>query len=82
MPVINKIETHLDRIDAMKVDIKNDIEGLFEKLNVKNFIRVPGDSVDAVIFAIGELMTKKYLKRIIKESQRYAKSVVESKEKL
>jgi hypothetical protein len=73
---INKIETHLNNVDEIKENIKSDIEGLFEKLNVKAFIRTPGNTVDALIFAITERMVKGYIKPIHKESMRYAKSVI------
>ncbi len=75
---INKIETHLMTVDEMRESIKSDIEGLFEKLNIKNFVESPANSLDALNFAITERMVKKYLKPIIKESQRYAKSVIQS----
>jgi hypothetical protein len=80
--VLPVIETHLNNVDSMKEGIKKDIEKLFEKLNVKNMIDDPSNTIDALIFAITERMVKKYLKPTIKESQRYATSVLSSKEKL
>ena len=76
MAIINKVEKHLDTIDDVKTGIKTDIEKLFEKLNVKNFIAQPGSTVDILIYAITERITKKYIKPILTESQRYAKNVV------
>jgi hypothetical protein len=70
------MEKHLDNIDAMKENIQKDIETLFNKLNVKNFVSSPGPVVDALIFAITQRIVKKYLKPIIKESQGYSKNVL------
>ena len=74
--ILNKIETHLNNIDAMKADIKTDIETIFNKLNIKNLINQPSNIIDAAIFAIIERITKKYIKPAYKESQRYVKSVL------
>ena len=76
MAITNKIEKHLDNIDDVKTVIKTDIEKMFEKLNVKNFIEQPCSTVDILIYAITERITKKYIKPILKESQRYSKNVV------
>ncbi len=73
---INKIETHLMTVDEMRESIKSDITTLYKKLNIKNFIQSPANSLDALNFAIRELMIKKYIKPIKKESQRYAESIV------
>jgi len=78
MAITNKIEKHLDNIDDVKTGIKTDIETIFKKLNVKNFISQPGNTVDLVIYAITERITKKYIKPIFTESHRYVKSVNKS----
>lgn len=82
MAILNKIEKHLDNIDIMKEGIKKDIEGLFKKLNVTNFISESANTVDVLIFAITERMIKKYIKPIFKESKRYTTSVLEGSKKL
>ena len=82
MAIINKIEKHLDNIDTMKEGIKKDIENLFKKLNVKNFISESTNTVDILIFAITEQITKKYIKPIFKESKRYVNSVIKGDKKL
>lgn len=74
--VLKQMETHLDNIDAMKDNIKTDIETLFKKLNIKNFVSSPGNTVDVLIFAITERIIKKYIKPTLKESQRYVKNVL------
>ena len=76
--LINEIEKHLNFVDKTKEEIKADIEELFVKLNVKSFIKTPGQTVDILIMAITERLIKKYIKPIYKESQRYAKNVSKS----
>ena len=63
----------------MKADIKADIEKLFDKLNAQSFIPSPGDTVSILIFAITEKVIKKYIKPIIKDSERYVQNVLGTK---
>ena len=67
MAIINKIESHFDDIDEVKEKLTEDINNLFEKLNVKNFVSTPGKTTDVLILAIRELMIKRYIKQINKE---------------
>ena len=78
---IKQMEKHLDNIDEIKENIKKDIEGLFKKLNVKNFVSSPGDTVDVLIYAITERIIKKYIKPITKESQGFVDHVLHESEK-
>ena len=82
MPILNKMEKHLDTIDVMKENIKKDIEEIFNKLNTKNLISTSSEIIDVVIFAITEKVTKKYIRRVLKESQEYVKSVLKGDKKL
>jgi len=77
--IIKEMEKHLNNIDAMKENIKKDIETLFKKLNIKNFVSSPGNTVDVLIFAITERVIKKYIKPTLKESQEYVKRALSSK---
>lgn len=79
--ILNKIESHLNNIDGMKENIKSDIERLFSKLNVRNLLSQPDRIIDVLIFAITERITKKYIKPVLKESQRFVNGI-KSKEKL
>lgn len=82
MTVLNQMERHLDNIDDMKASIKKDIEVLFSKLNVKNFVSAPGDTVDVLIFAITERIIKKYVRPLTKESKGFVNNVIKSEKKL
>ena len=79
-PMINKIETHLNDIDKIKEGVKADIEDIFEKLNIPNFVAQPGSTVDIIIATITAKMMKR-IKPIYKESKRYAKSITSEKGK-
>ena len=79
MPLLNKIEGHIENTKKLSDDIKKDIEKLFDKLNAKNFISSPGPTIDVLIFAITQRILKKYIKPITKESKRYVKSVLSTK---
>ena len=81
-PVIKKIEQHLNNTDKIREDVKVDIDKIFQKINVKNFITNPANTADALIFSILQLMVKKYIKAVITESKGYAKDVIDSQETL
>ncbi len=77
----NIINTHLDKIDGIKEDIKNNIKTFFDKLNIREFLKAPDTTVDVLIQAIITLMIKKYSKSILKESKEYVNRVDNASEK-
>ena len=81
-PIINKVENHLDKIDKLREGVKDDVDGLFKKLNVKNFIANPVNTTDALIYSIMQIMIKKYIKPILKESREYCRDVIKSNQTL
>ena len=79
MPLLPKIETHLNNIDKAKASIKTDIEDIFNKINPSNFVADPGPIIDVIIFAITQRITKKYIRPMLTEAKRYTKDVLSTK---
>lgn len=77
----NIINTHLDKIDGIKDDVKNNIKTFFDKLNIREFLKTPDSTIDLLVKSIITLMIKKYSKSILKESKEYVNRVDNANEK-
>jgi len=69
------INSHFDRMDIIRNDSKNDIEKIFDKLNIKKLLRNPDQELNKLTNAVLTNTVSKYSKPSVEESKRYVKNV-------
>lgn len=69
-------------MDNINQSIGNDIDKLFDKINIKKFLDKPDKTIDLVTRAIITRIFKNYIKKILGESKEFVhRANNESKEK-
>lgn len=69
------IHDHLDRMDMLEDEMKDELEAFISQLNIDAVMDDPAGTMQALVDAMGELILENYAERAVKEGITFAKSI-------
>lgn len=76
MDIRQLINNHIDSLEKTDNDIKEDINKLFQAIDVKELINNPDKTIEVLQLAIIKIMADKYIVKTVKEAVTFSKDVI------